>query len=520
MSEPVLSFSKGKFTLSNLTMNQRKLMRVPPRLTDWSCAPGDSYETTSLRAAVHFRRFSCEKAQRIFERAFQTHYDFPVDRPLPEFLDPIQKAGVRFVLRRKRSYLAHAPGAGKTWEAVTASLLASGEGQTLFVVPPSLTLNWEREITTICHLMNVWPTIGIVPSSAKKEDMAWRADFIVCPDSMLTRPWVYERLKELKMKFIAVDEASRFKDPLADRSIAFFGGRMKDRVFSGLFQEARHVVFLDGSPVMNRPMELWAPTFALHPEAIDCMSQDDFGYRYCGPEITERGQYLFLRSSHEAELKQKLQADFMHVVLEDELDHPERLRSLIFMTEDPRTPEMKSWERKHLNAIDPDEMSEDESQGDMARYRKQLGLTKIDWSAQYITERVKEFNDSVLVFAWHRQVCQQLALKLGYGLVIGGTEESEREEMFRRFNSGKLKGIVLNIIAGGRGHNLQQASRVVFVEPSWTDELNKQCEKRASRRGSTRKRIPCDYIVVPNSFDERVMHSNFTKEKRVKRIIG
>jgi hypothetical protein len=523
MSDAVLSFLKGKFILSNLTMNQRKLMRVPPRLTDWACAEGDTYETTNLRAAVAFRRFSCEKAERVFNRAFQSHYAFPRDCRLPHFLDPIQKTGVKWVLTRKRSYLAHAPGAGKTWESVVASLLSEGSGQTLFIVPPSMTLNWEREIETICVLMNVWPVVSTVPPSARKDDMSWRADFIICPDSMLTKPWVYERLKTLRPKFIAVDEASRFKDPFADRALAFFGGRTEKNFYHGLFQDARHVVLLDGSPVLNRPMELWAPTYALHPEAIDCMSQDDFGYRYCGPEITERGQYLFLRSSHEAELKEKLQADFMHVVTEDKLDHPERLRSLIFMNEDPRTAQMKTWERKHLSAIDPDEVDDETSQGDLARYRKQIGLSKIDWSSKYIKDRLKNTDESIIVFAWHREVCEQLALdfiEYDAGLIIGGTAPKVRESIFENFQKGKCRLIVGNIAAMGRGHNLQRANRVIFVEPSWTDELNKQCEKRASRRGSEQLSVKCDYIVVPNSIDERVMQSIFTKEKRVKRIIG
>lgn len=516
---PRLTFRRNRFALSDTTIAHRKILNASAY---WTCIIDDTYETDSLRAALRFRRFADERAGKVFQRSLQQHYSVPPQMPLPDFLDPHQVDGIRWVLSRKRSYLAHAPGAGKTAQAIVASLLSDGEGIALFIVPPSLTVNWVREIEAFTERLGIWPTIGVVPSSAKKDDMAWRAEFIVCPDSMLTKDWVYTRLSGLKKKLVAVDEASRLKDPFSERSIAFYGGRNKDRVFQGLFQDARHVVLLDGSPLLNRPMELWAPTFALHPEAIDCMSQDDFGYRYCGPQITERGQYTFLHSSHEAELKEKLQNDFMHVVTEEKLDHPERRRSILFMNTDVRTAEQKTWERRHLGSGST-ELDEDASQGDLASYRKELGMQKVPFIARYIRERLKEKGESILLFAWHREVCEQLLLELvehNPGLVYGGTHPTERENIFAQFQGGKRKLIIGNILAMGRGHNLQRADRVVFGEFSWTDELNKQCEKRASRRGSEKEFVRCDYIACPNSIDERVLHSIFTKEKRVKRIIG
>ncbi len=105
-------------------------------------------------------------------------------------------------------------------------------------------------------------------------------------------------------------------------------------------------------------------------------------------------------------------------------------------------------------------------------------------------------------------------------MVIGGTSATEREKIFANFQAGTRKLIIGNIQAMGRGHNLQRADRVIFGEFSWTDELNKQCEKRASRRGSEKDFVRCEYIVCPGSIDEKVLSSVFTKEKRVKRVIG
>jgi SNF2 family DNA or RNA helicase len=525
---PTLSFKKGRFILSEAQASHRKVLN---QSAYWEKGSDDVYTTTSLQAASAFRRHSDSGALKIFTRAFQEFYDLPRRARLAyegghlNFLDPHQWSGVQWALTRKRSYLAHAPGAGKTMELIVTSILTEARGQTVIIVPPSLTVNWAREIYSVCERFGIWPSIGLIPGSALQDHMGWGADYILVPDSMLTKPWVYTRLSHMRKKMIAIDEASRFKDPFAERSLAFYGGRSKDTAYSGLFQDAAHVVLLDGSPVLNRPIELWAPTFALDPQAIDCMSMDDFGYRYCGPQITERGQYTFLHSSHEEELHQKITKSFMHVVTEDKLEHPERRRSILFMNQDVRTAEMKSWEAKNIGSDFKVESPGNEAgdQGEFSRLRKQLGLLKVPFIGRYVWERLNQKNESILLFVWHREVAEQLTLDLvdfNPGLVIGGTHARERERYFAEFQSGKRKLIIGNITAMERGHNLQNADRVIFGEFSWTDEQNKQCEKRASRRGSEKAFVRCEYICCPNSIDEVVLRSNFTKHKRVKRIIG
>jgi SNF2 family DNA or RNA helicase len=103
---------------------------------------------------------------------------------------------------------------------------------------------------------------------------------------------------------------------------------------------------------------------------------------------------------------------------------------------------------------------------------------------------------------------------------MGGVPQKEREKILDAFQSGATRIIVGNIHAMGRGVNLQRANRVIFAEYSWSDELNRQCEKRASRKGSAQNSVRCDYVVVPNSIDETVLNAVFTKAKNVKEVIG
>jgi SNF2 family DNA or RNA helicase len=274
-------------------------------------------------------------------------------------------------------------------------------------------------------------------------------------------------------------------------------------------------------------MELWAPTYALDPEAIGHMNQEEFGFRYCGATLNRFGQWEFKHSSNEIELKNRLQLDFMHVVGEEALSHPERRRSMLFMNEDVRTPAVKLWERKHLAALRKGEIDESWSQGELASIRKELGLAKLDWMYNYTCDRLTEKKEQILLFVWHREVAIGLYEKFNKrfkpgvaALVIGGTNAESREYAFESFQRGRCRIIIGNIQAMGRGHNLQAANRVVFGEFSWTDELNKQCEKRTSRRGNESDFVRCEYIVAPGTIDEVVLDALFRKEKTVRKVIG
>lgn len=533
-SRTKLSYRKNRFILTTEKDVYRRLLT---KNSSWQMSPtGYEFKTRNLGAAAVFRKYATENVEKIFKRTFQEFYPHVI-LPMPRGLDPHQREGLEWILSRKRSYLAHAPGAGKTAQAICAALMCrlhrshrcephKDLGQILLIVPPSLTKNWEREIYKFTEWFADYgypfPTVGIVPRSDKQERMAWKADFIICPDSMLTRPWVYDRLLHMNKRFIAVDEASRFKEFGAERTAALFGGKSGDTVYAGLVGDAAHVVLMDGSPMPNRPIELWAPTYAMDPGSIDYMGYEAFGYHYCGAKQNQYGQWEFLYSSNEQELKEKLQKSFMHVVSEDRLSHPERRRSLLYMNEDVRTAEHKKWESANLGKI---ELSEDASQGDLARYRRELGVRKVPWVARYVEDRLKDKNESILLFAWHRDVCLALHAALSKedrpaGLVIGGTSPKMREGLFDLFQKGEIKLLIMNIAAAGRGHNLQRADRVIFAEWSWTDEMNRQCEKRASRRGNERAFVRCEYLVCPGSMDELVLTSVFSKERRVKKIIG
>lgn len=520
-----LTFRNSEFVLQDV---KDELIVDKLRKNHWKYLKLNNYSTTSITAAAKFRqRYADKIAEKVFTRTFVKFYDAP-SSPLPTFLDEHQRTGVNFILTRSRSYLAHAPGAGKTAQAIVAAIFTSEPGQILFIVPPNLSTNWFREIHKWTDpIFSLKPlTVTIIPESKYKNEVDWMSEVIICPDSMLTKVWVYEKLERLEFKFVAVDEASRFKEPTSLRTRALFGGRSDTYNYTGLVYEAKHAVLLDGSPMPNRPIELWAPVTAMAPETIDFMSQHDFGMRYCAGFYDSKpyaSNWDYSGSSNEEELKEKLQKSFMHVVTEGELNHPERLRSFLYM-DGGLSKKVKALQRTALDEFDFKNPQEHLFSLNLATYRRELGLSKIKWVSSYIRNRLQiKRQESILLFAWHREVCEGLKKELSDFLpfiVMGGTTNEEREKAFEAFQSGKCRLLIGNIQAMGRGHNLQRADRVVFAEYSWTDELNKQCEKRASRKGSTKEHVRCEYVVGENTLDEIILKSVLRKAKSVEAVIG
>lgn len=483
-----------------------------------------------LRAAVKLREYADEVAEKVLKRTLNEKYLGSKLLPQLSFLDPHQREGVSFILSRKRSYLAHAPGAGKTVTTLVAFLLSDCE-RALVIVPTGLGVQWRRQILKFYKEVSfIKPTIYVVTCKTKVNFLkVVMTDIVIIDDSVLDREPIQELIKLMKPDFVADDESSRLKEITATRSIAFYGGTAKrsGKQFRGIYKGARHVVFLDGSPMpYARPMELWTPTYALDPEAIDCLDKHDFGLRFCNAYQDRWGQWKYPGCSRPQELRRRLKERFMHVVTESELKHPERLRSLLFMDCDPRDAKQKKWERKNLKGLDLTKISERNSQGDHAKWRRQIGIKKIDWVSNYVSMRQQSQDESIIVFCWHREVAEGLVKKLSAknikcGLVIGGVSQKKRQKIFSDFRRKKLCVLVGNIQSIGRGTDgLQGADRAVFGEYSYSDELNKQCEKRISRKGAKRKRIPCDYVVLPNSMDEKVLVGVFAKERTTKMVIS
>ncbi len=511
-----LSFDKNKFVLQTSAF--------VTNLPGWQNEVG-GFSTTDIKVAARLRTHADAKAENIFKVFMLRDLTIPPGGPLsPKGMElfPFQKRGVAHILQTSKTYLAHQPGLGKTAQAICAVNMKPG--QTLVIVPSFLKTTWAREITKWSN--KDFPSIQVVPETSKQTKIDWTADYIICSDAMLLKEWVYQRLHAREFKFVFIDEAHRFKTPTAARTLVLFGGRNKEIQSQGLIYKSEHVSMLSGTPLLNRPIELWPMLYAMAPELIDFMSYQDFGFRYGGAVMDDRGYWRFIGSAHEEELNKRIMGRFMQRVTKEDVlpDLPKKVRQVIFMGgPDPRKSDVQALDKECQLKLTTKKLDESNSLGDYAIVRHENGLAKVDWAAQYVTETLKhDRNESIILFAHHRDVVAQLAVQLFAfnPLVInGGVPDETRTKYQDLFQSGKRRLIIGNIDSMNLGITLTRATRVVFAEYSWTPAINEQAEDRANRIGS-KWSVFCQYIVLPNSIDEVILNRVLEKEEKIGRVLA
>ena len=510
-----LTFENRKFVLQNFG---GPIVTLPAAIgnENWRRSSSYSFETKSIQEAVRFRKVADSKAENIFKTLMLRDLPIPSGGLLTpkglELFDFQRERGVPYILSRNRSYLAHSPGLGKTAQAITA--VSTKPGRALIICPSFLKITWAREITK--WFIRDFPSIKIVGKHVNDFD----ADFVICSDAMLERDWVREGLAAQTFRYVFVDEGHRFKTPNTNRTIALFGGKNKKIKSRGLIYKSEHVSILSGTPMLNRPIELWPMLFAMAPEVIDFMSYEEFGFRYCGATRNEYG-WEFLGSTREDELKERLSRFMQRIHKKDVLqDLPKKIREVVVMDEEPRPKDVVAFDRKlvHLFRRKKEKALE---LGEYAKLRHFNGVSKVNWSARFIKDILQnDLTEQVIVFAHHRDVVEKLAkaLKEFAPLVInGGVKESERTRIEDQFQSGKCRILIGNIDAMNLGLTLTAATRVIFVEYSWTPALNEQAEDRANRIGS-RWSVFCQYIVLQGSIDEDILNSNLIKQERIEGV--
>ncbi len=438
----------------------------------------------------------------------------------PEPLEPHQEKGIYHLLTRKRSYLAHAPGAGKSLQAVAAHWIRRATTDpdrptSIIICPPSLVANWRREIlkwtprvrTALGHppgAVTVSP-VGINPNS-RLPYFDSRADFIICPDSILHS--ASRQLAQVRSNITAVDEASRFKTPTTRRSQALY--------LSGLIQNARHFVMLDGSPMTLGAVDLWAPLFFLDPESIGFRGFNDYCDYFTVTEETRFG-IKYSGSKNLPQLRKQFFARLGHGVSEKELDHPLRLREIVHIGSPSF--EIEEFGERGLRELGSMPSLDETGNDSLAQYRRMVGREKIPDAIQFIEKQVAE-KRKVLAICYHREVCERIAEAFKATPLYGGVSGPVREYELDQFKRGKSSVLVGGIGPMGRGHNIQEGDVIVFVEWSWSDEENKQAEKRVSRMGNKRLVTPCVYLALKDSVDERILTAVLRKQGDFDAVFG
>ncbi len=416
---------------------------------------------------------------------------------------PFQVGAARFALSRNRSYIAADPGLGKT---IIAILIANASGEfCLYVCPPFMVLTVQAEIAKWALYPERIAVLGDSALSAKGQ-----AAFIT--------EWVARFRKYGGGDLcLFIDEAHRYKGMNTVRTYTLF-----DHV-AALFDR---VVYLSGTPMPNRPIELYPVLSFAAPEAIDYATHHEYGVKYCAAFEGREG-WNYLGCSNFPELVKRTKIFMLRIKKADVLPElPPKVEELVFVGDD-LPPQLAAMDRAMLKKYSPEDLTKKsfatKSGADphLATYRRKLGLLKAGDAAHFIDYVLKDSEESILVFAIHSEVIERLEFALSRFnplVIVGKTPSGKRKAIVDEFQNNPARRLVIgNLQAMGVGHTMTKATRVIRVEAAWSPGENDQAADRAHRIGQTQSVLVQD-LVYKNSLDRRVLESNLNKRQNINQL--
>lgn len=436
--------------------------------------------------------------------------------PSPEGLDyfPFQNAGIEFCYlnRNHNTLIGDEPGLGKTIQFIGYCNLV-GALNILVVCPASLVLNWAREITK-WHVGK--PTIEIITSG--KQDPNPSIDVHIVSYSLTINKKIQAFLQRKKPDAMTIDEVHYLKNPEAKRTKSIY-------VDAGnLVDGASNVIVLSGTPIVNRPIEIFETVKKLCHKAIDYMEYESFAMRYCGGYYNQLG-FHDDGASNLKELGMKLRGDFMVRRKKSEvlLDLPEKIVKVVYLNQSPDAKRIV----KEMRKFDVEELVKKRGVAmtfdGISEMRRELGVSKIAAAVEYFKNMLDSGREKIVIFGYHQEVLVLIAEALeeyGSVLMYGKTPKMSRQGIVDRFQEDpKCRVFVGNIITCGEGITLVASSYLGFVEASWVPGQNHQVIDRVHRIGQTRG-VLAEFLTYEESLDENILRSHSRKSKHITEVMA
>lgn len=457
-----------------------------------------------------------ERERVLIERSFATETvrDYPVPAGLNYF--NYQKAGISSAIDRKNVLIADEMGLGKTIQAIGV-INATAPARVLIICPASLKGNWHRELDAWL----VERQYPVILSTKHKARMNRDGIYIINYDILNRLEW----LASTEWDLLIADECHAVKNKKAQRSKSFYE----------ICKKSKAKIFLTGTPILNRPAEIFPMIQALGFP----MSFWEFGKRYCE---MEKGRFGLKAdgSSNLDELNNKLRATVMIRRLKKDVltDLPDKMRQVVTLPAEnyqqelfrEKEAEAKLQQKRFMlqsardaakgtdhfaAAVEALKEFEVSSIQEITRLRKETAIAKAPAVVAHVLECLESGAGPVILFAHHKEVISLLADGLKSVRVVkltGDMDLQDRQRSVDLFQAGKADVFIGSIRAAGVGITLHRSSTVVFAEQDWTPGLMVQAEDRAHRIGQ-KNCVLVQVIVIEDSIDAKFAKTLLRKEK-------
>jgi len=372
------------------------------------------------------------------------------------------------------------------------------------VCPASLKLNWRREWLK-------WDTkklsVGIV--GYKKDKEPFKSDVVVINYDILGKH--YQDLRDIQFDLACFDECHYLKNPKTARTKQVFGSKR-----AGIEPiRAYRKVFLTGTPIVNRPIEIFGLLQSIDKEGLGANFMK-YALRYCAA-VKGRFGWDFSGASNLDELQERLRARLMVRRLKAEVlkELPPKRRQVVVLESNAKIDKLiekekqsyEEWEKEGGDAAVP-------AFAEMSAARKAVAVAKVPFAVEYIQEALDE-TEKIVIFAHHHEVLDALEKSFTEccARVDGRVSLDNRQAAVDRFQTDAACKVFLGgIQAAGTGLTLTAASLVIFVELDWTPGNVSQAEDRLHRIGQ-QDAVQVQHLVLEGSLDERMVEIIIEKQR-------
>ncbi len=473
----------------------------------------------SARSAIALKRAGMQAALEQ-SRAM----DAPIEIPVPpgKELRGYQKAGVAYALAHQTTLIADEMGVGKTIQALALVNADPTIHTVLIICPASVKLNWRREA-------KAWLTrpmsVGIVGEGLPYTDVV-----IINYDRLRKHR---AGLRRQVWDLLVCDESHLIKNANAIRTAEVFG----QRAYAPKNREkidpipARRRLFLTGTPILNRPIELWP---LLKSQGWEWLS---FVTRFCNGHQTKYG-WDVSGASNLDELQQRLRSELMIRRLKRDVltELPPKQRQVIELSANGaeglvqaeiailRRSNPTVSEEDFLEAVARMQQTDFAAFGELSRLRHETALAKVPAVIEHLVEAI-ESSQKLILFGHHKDALTQIRAGLTQAgiksVMLTGdmTRMEDRQRSVDSFqNDPSVQVFIGTIGAAGVGITLTASSHVVFAELDWVPGNMSQAEDRAHRIGQTDS-VLVQHLVFEGSLDAAIAQTLVRKQQIIEQAL-
>ena len=405
-------------------------------------------------------------------------------------LFPHQEEARDFLLANRRCILADQPRVGKTLPAAAAALQHL---PAIIVCPAIAKTVWEAAFNKLD------PSVPVKVINGKKQ----AGELIASGVTIVNYDILSSVTAFSGIKTVVFDECHRLKNNKAIRTKAAMLMMKKiDRVYA-----------LSGTPIPNRPIELWP---ILHGLGIYRGGWFDFAARYAKMWSAPWGMDVS-GASNIPELKALMRPHVLRRKKEDIfMDYKQPQVSLVTFD----LPIDKREQQFDADALvaNPNALMAFEG---LAEIMREAGMRKIKAASEFISDLLQS-GEPIVVFAHHKDVVHGLVEELKDHkpvVVVGDTPSAKRTENIAAFQSGQTKVIVGNIAAMSEGVDLSAADTIVFVECTWSTSALEQASSRVENINKSGVKPVIYLLTIRASLDHNVLAKVLKKQNIVNQII-